>query len=55
MTITPQQMALAMLLIQNAIAAAFNTVGKMTPEEVAAATTVEEAKKAALMAEINAH
>ena len=55
MKLTPQQLALAMLLIQNAIAAAFNTVGKMTPEEVAAATTVEEARKIALMAEIEAH
>ena len=41
--------------IENALAAAFSTLSTMTPEEIEAGISFEEAKKTALMAAIQAH
>lgn len=54
-TLTPEMWLYLTLAIDNAVAAILNRVSKMTAEEITAETVVEEAKKAALMVEINAH
>ena len=54
-TITPQMWLLISLLIDNALRLALDTVGKMTPEEIATGIAVEEEKKKANMAELDSH
>ena len=54
-TITPQMWMLVMLMIENALAAAFSTISTMTPEEIESGISFEEAKKSALMSVIQAH
>ena len=43
------------LLVQNAIAAIFNEVASMTPEQIDAAIPVEQIRNQKLIAEIESH
>jgi hypothetical protein len=53
--ISPQVWLLVSLLIENAVRAIMDSVGKMTAAEIDAGIIVEEGKKRVLMAEIDSH
>lgn len=53
--ITPQMLLYLTLTLDNALAMALNTVGKMSEEEIATETAVEEAKKQQLMSDVDSH
>ena len=54
LVLTPTQLLLIDLLISNAIRAAIETAINMTPEQVAEATKVEEARKIELTKRLDA-
>lgn len=53
--ISPQQFLLIMLLLENTMAAVFNEVAEMTPEQVRDRTEFEEDRKKNLMAKVENH
>ena len=53
--LTQEVMLLINLLVQNAIAAIFNQVSTMTPEEITAAIPVEQMRNQKLIGEIESH
>lgn len=53
--LTPAAWLLINLMMQNAIAAIFNQVASMTPEEIDAATPVEQARNRNLIGEVESH
>ena len=53
--LTPQQIMLILLLVDNAFSAIFSRVAQMTPEEVSSGILLEKERKAANMAELDTH
>lgn len=53
--LTPQQIMLILLLVDNAFSAIFSRVAQMTPEEVNSGISLEKERKTANMAELDTH
>lgn len=55
LVLTPQMWMLITMMLDNALAAAIDTVSKMSPDEITAATAVEEERKKANMLKLDSH